>query len=171
MGAAKATCLVKAKLENMLKWLSVSAVVIAVDLYTKQLIQQAFKYGEHLTINGFFDLVRYHNTGAAFSFLADAGGWQKWFFTAITAVASIVIIYLLKKDTNNKLFCFALALVLGGAIGNVYDRLTLGYVVDFLLVHYKDLYWPAFNVADSAISVGVGLLLIDSFKSQKTLKD
>jgi len=81
----------------MLKWLSVSAVVIAVDLYTKQLIQQAFKYGEHLTINGFFDLVRYHNTGAAFSFLADAGGWQKWFFTAITAVASIVIIYLLKN--------------------------------------------------------------------------
>lgn len=149
----------------MLKWFSFSAFVVAVDLYTKQLIQQAFQYGEHLTINRYFDLVRFHNEGAAFSFLADAGGWQKWFFTGISVIASIVIVYLMRQHANNKLFCFALAMVLGGALGNLYDRMTLGYVVDFLLVHYEDWYWPAFNVADSAITLGVGLLLIDSFKS------
>jgi signal peptidase II len=151
----------------MRKWLSISAIVVAVDLYTKHLIEQAFEYAEHLPINAFFDLVRYHNTGAAFSFLAEAGGWQKWFFTGISIVASAVIIYLLKKQLNNQLYCWGLALVLGGALGNLYDRVSLGYVVDFLLVHYDDWYWPAFNVADSAICVGVALLLIDSFKPEQ----
>ena len=146
------------------RYLSISAIVVALDLYTKHLIQQAFQFGEQIKITSFFDLVRYHNTGAAFSFLADAGGWQKWFFTGVSVVASIVIIYLLKKHTENKLFCFGLALVLGGALGNLYDRITLGYVVDFLSFHINDLYWPAFNVADSAICVGVGILLLDSFK-------
>ena len=148
------------------RYLSISAIVVAVDLYTKHLIQLAFQYGEQLTVTGFFDLVRYHNMGAAFSFLADAGGWQKWFFTIVSIIASIVIIYLLKKYAQNKLFCFGLALVLGGALGNLYDRLTLGYVVDFLSFHINDLYWPAFNVADSAICVGVALLLMDSFKQK-----
>ena len=148
------------------RYLSISAIVVAVDLYTKHLIQLAFQYGEQLTVAGFFDLVRYHNMGAAFSFLADAGGWQKWFFTIVSIIASIVIIYLLKKYAQNKLFCFGLALVLGGALGNLYDRLTLGYVVDFLSFHINDLYWPAFNVADSAICVGVALLLMDSFKQK-----
>ena len=148
------------------RYLSISAIIAAVDLYTKHLIQKAFQYGEQLTITGFFDLVRYHNMGAAFSFLADAGGWQKWFFTIVSIIASIVIIYLLKKYAQNKLFCFGLALVLGGALGNLYDRLTLGYVVDFLSFHINDLYWPAFNVADSAICVGVALLLMDSFKQK-----
>ena len=148
------------------RYLSISAIVVAVDLYTKLLIQLAFQYGEQLTVTGFFDLVRYHNMGAAFSFLADAGGWQKWFFTIVSIIASIVIIYLLKKYAQNKLFCFGLALVLGGALGNLYDRLTLGYVVDFLSFHINDLYWPAFNVADSAICVGVALLLMDSFKQK-----
>ena len=148
------------------RYLSISAIVVAVDLYTKHLIQLAFQYGEKLTVTGFFDLVRYHNMGAAFSFLADAGGWQKWFFTIVSIIASIVIIYLLKKYAQNKLFCFGLALVLGGALGNLYDRLTLGYVVDFLSFHINDLYWPAFNVADSAICVGVALLLMDSFKQK-----
>ena len=151
-------------IKSFYRYLSISAIVIALDLYTKHLIQQAFQFGEQLKITSFFDLVRYHNTGAAFSFLADAGGWQKWFFTGISVVASIVIIYLLKKHTENKLFCFGLALVLGGALGNLYDRITLGYVVDFLSIHINDLYWPAFNVADSAICVGVGFLLLDSFK-------
>ena len=146
------------------RYLSISAIVVALDLYTKHLIQQAFQFGEQIKITSFFDLVRYHNTGAAFSFLADAGGWQKWFFTGVSVVASIVIIYLLKKHTENKLFCFGLALVLGGALGNLYDRITLGYVVDFLSFHINDLYWPAFNVADSAICVGVGILLLGSFK-------
>ncbi|MES2502727.1 MAG: signal peptidase II [Pseudomonadota bacterium] len=148
----------------MRKWLSISAVVVALDLYTKHLIQRAFEYGEHLTITSFFDLVRYHNEGAAFSFLADAGGWQKWFFSGISVVAVLVITYLLKKHQHQKLFCLGLALVLGGAIGNLYDRLTLGYVVDFLSFHVNNWFWPAFNVADSAICVGVALLLIDSFK-------
>lgn len=148
----------------MRNWLSISAVVVALDLYTKHLIQRAFEYGEHLTITSFFDLVRYHNEGAAFSFLADAGGWQKWFFSGISVIAVLVITYLLKKHQHQKLFCLGLALILGGAIGNLYDRLTLGYVVDFLSFHVNDWFWPAFNVADSAICVGVALLLIDSFK-------
>ncbi len=148
----------------MRKWFLISAVVVALDLYSKHLVQSAFVFGEHRFVTNFFDLVRYHNTGAAFSFLADAGGWQKWFFTAVTSVAVIVITYLIKKHHQEKLFSLGLALVLGGAIGNLYDRLTLGYVVDFLFFHIDDLYWPAFNVADSAICVGVGLLLLDSFK-------
>lgn len=150
----------------MRKWFVISAVIAALDLYTKHLVQNAFVYGEHLTITSFFDLVRYHNTGAAFSFLADAGGWQKWFFTAITAIAVIVITYLIRKHHQEKLFCLGLALVLGGAIGNLYDRLTLGYVVDFLYFHINVHDYPAFNVADSAICVGVGLLLLDSFKKE-----
>ena len=148
----------------MRKWLAFSAVVIAIDVYTKHLIQQAFQYGEHLQITPFFDLVRYHNEGAAFSFLANQGGWQHFFFTAIAVVASAVMIYLLRKHAEQKLFCFAIALVLSGALGNLYDRLTLGYVVDFLFFHYQTYYWPAFNVADSAITGGVALLFLDSFK-------
>jgi signal peptidase II len=154
-------------LKNSYKWFSLSAIIVAADLYTKHLIQQAFQLGDAKTITGFFDIVRAHNTGAAFSFLADAGGWQKWFFAIISIVAIIVISYLIIKNLHNKLFCLGLALVLGGAIGNLYDRLTLGYVVDFLSFHVNNLYWPAFNVADSAICVGVALLLLDSFKAEK----
>jgi signal peptidase II len=152
---------------NLTKWLSISAVVVAVDLYTKYLTQQAFALGDQFMVTSFFDLVRYHNEGAAFSFLADAGGWQKWFFTGISIVASIFIIYLLKKHHMEKLFSIGLALVLGGALGNLYDRVTLGYVVDFLSFHVNGFYWPAFNVADSAICVGVALLLLDSVKPKK----
>ena len=151
----------------MRKWVVISAIIVALDVYTKHLIQLVFSYGEHFTVTGFFDLVRYHNEGAAFSFLANAGGWQKWFFTAITAIAVVVISYLLSKHHQDKLFSTGLALVLCGAIGNLYDRLTLGYVVDFLYFHIDDLYWPAFNVADSAICVGVGILLLDSFRKEK----
>lgn len=146
------------------KWLSLSAIVAVLDLYTKHLIQQAFAYGDLLPITSFFDLVRYHNEGSAFGFLNDAGGWQKWFFAAISMLAVIVMTYLIRKHRTEKLFCAGLALVLGGAIGNLYDRVTLGYVVDFLNFHYQNYYWPAFNVADSAICVGVALLLLDSFK-------
>lgn len=151
----------------MRKWFVISALIVALDVYTKHLVQKAFTYGEHLTVTSFFDLVRYHNPGSAFSFLADAGGWQKWFFTVITVIAVIVITYLIFKHHAEKLFCSGLALVLGGAIGNLYDRLTLGYVVDFLYFHIDELYWPAFNVADSAICVGVGLLLLDNLKKEK----
>lgn len=150
------------------QWLAISLVIIILDLYTKHLVQQAFMLGDKLTVTTFFDLVRYHNEGAAFSFLADAGGWQKWFFTIVSIVASVFILYLLNKHQHEKLFSLGLALVLGGAIGNLYDRVTLGYVVDFLSFHLNDLYWPAFNVADSAITVGVGILLLDSFKPKQT---
>lgn len=151
----------------MRKWFVLSLIIVALDVYTKHLIENTFVFGEHFSVTGFFDLVRYHNEGAAFSFLANAGGWQKWFFTAITVVAVLVITYLIAKHSTQKLFSFGLALVLGGAIGNLYDRLTLGYVVDFLYFHINELYWPAFNVADSAICVGVGILLLDSFKKEK----
>ncbi|MGV3582381.1 MAG: signal peptidase II [Methylophilus sp.] len=154
----------------MLRWLSISAIVVALDLYTKRLVQQAFEYGDHHAVTSFFDLVRYHNEGAAFSFLANAGGWQRFFFTGISVVATAVIIYLLRKHTQNKLFCFGLALVLGGALGNLYDRVTLGYVVDFLYFYYQQWAWPAFNVADSAICVGVAVLLLESFKNGNSKK-
>lgn len=152
---------------SLWQWLAISLVVILLDLYTKHLVQQAFMLGDKVFITSFFDLVRYHNEGAAFSFLADAGGWQKWFFTTVSIVASVFILYLLNKHQHEKLFSLGLALVLGGAIGNLYDRVTLGYVVDFLSFHLNDLYWPAFNVADSAITAGVGILLLDSFKPKQ----
>jgi len=153
----------------MRKWLLFSLLVIVLDVYTKHLVQQSFQYGEHLPVTSFFDLVRFHNEGAAFSFLAAQGGWQRAFFSMVALVASVVMIYLIRKHSSQKLFCFALALVLGGALGNLYDRLTLGYVVDFLLFHYHgyQYYWPAFNVADSAITLGVILLLLDGLKVQK----
>jgi signal peptidase II len=152
----------------MRKWLLLSLLVIVLDVYTKHLIQQSLQYGEHLPITSFFDLVRFHNEGAAFSFLAAQGGWQRLFFSAVALVASAVMIYLIRKHQTQRLFCFALALILGGALGNLYDRLTLGYVVDFLLFHYHgyQYYWPAFNVADSAITLGVILLLWDGIGTQ-----
>jgi signal peptidase II len=151
---------------NVLRWLSISALVIVLDLYTKHLIQQAFAFGDAVTITSFFDMVRYHNEGAAFSFLSNAGGWQKLFFSGLALIASVVILRLLLKHPEQKLFCFGLSLVLGGALGNLYDRLTLGYVVDFLSFHYQQYYWPAFNVADSAICVGVAVLLWNSFREK-----
>ena len=147
----------------MRKWLAISTIIVVLDLYTKHLIQGAFAYGEMLTFNSFFDLVNYHNEGSAFGFLHDAGGIQRWFFAGVSIIAITVISYLIHKHQTEKIFCVGLALVLGGAIGNLYDRVTLGYVIDFLNFHYQQMYWPAFNVADSAITMGVGLLLLDSF--------
>lgn len=149
----------------MLKWLGISAVVVVLDLLTKHWIQANIAYGEHVRVTSFFDLVLFHNEGAAFSFLAGAGGWQRFLFSVIAVAASAVIVYLLRKHPERKLFCLGLSLVLGGALGNLYDRVTLGYVVDFIFLHYQqEYYWPAFNIADSAISGGVILLLIDSFR-------
>ena len=148
----------------MLKWLGLSAIVVTLDLLTKHWIQISLVYGEHVPVTSFFDLVLFHNEGAAFSFLAGAGGWQRFFFSGIAVIASLIIIHLLYKHQERKLFSLGLALVLGGALGNLYDRVTLGYVVDFIFLHYQKFYWPAFNIADSAISCGVVLLLIDSFR-------
>ena len=148
----------------MLKWLGISAIIIALDLYSKHLIESVFTYGEHLVVTPYFDLVLFYNPGAAFSFLAGAGGWQRLFFSAFAVVASGVIVHLLRRHPQKKLFCLALGLILGGALGNLYDRLTLGHVVDFLYFHYRSFYWPAFTVADSAIFCGVVLLLWDELK-------
>ena len=157
-----------ASLARMRNWLGLSAIVIALDLYTKHLVQAALVYGEHHALTSFFDLVLFHNEGAAFSLLSGAGGWQRIFFSVFALAASGIIVHLLRKHQGQRLFCLALSLVLGGALGNLYDRLTLGYVVDFLFFHYQSWYWPAFNVADSAITVGVTLLLWDSFKTPRT---
>lgn len=147
-----------------------AVVVIALDLYTKHLVQSAFAYGEHLTVTSFFDLVLFYNEGAAFSFLAGAGGWQRILFSAFALLAAGVIIHLIRKHTDKTWFCFALGLILGGALGNLYDRLSLGYVVDFLFFHYRSFYWPAFNVADSAIFCGVVLLIWDELKKPSVQK-
>ncbi len=145
-------------------WLWISAVVIALDQITKQLITQSFAFAESKTITSFFNLVLAYNKGAAFSMLNDASGWQKYFFICIALAASAFIIYLLRKHSAEKIFSVALALILGGALGNLIDRVLLGHVVDFIQVHGAGYYFPAFNVADSAITIGAGLLIFESFK-------
>ena len=145
----------------------ISTVVIALDLFTKHLVQSALTYGEHMTMTSFFNLVLTYNAGAAFSFLSDASGWQRWFFSGIAASASVLIVYLLRKHAAEKLFCMSLSLVLGGALGNLWDRIALGHVVDFLDFHISSYHWPAFNVADSAIFVGAMLLIVESFRHKK----
>ena len=150
------------------RWLALAAAVIVVDLATKAWITSAFRYGEVREVLPFFNLVLVHNTGAAFSFLADAGGWQRWFFTVVTIGISAVLLVLLRKHGEQRLVAVALALVLGGAAGNLWDRVTLGYVVDFVQLHIPGSGlppWPAFNVADSAICIGVALLLWDGLRS------
>ncbi|MGB8337668.1 MAG: signal peptidase II [Burkholderiales bacterium] len=146
-------------------WLWLSALVIVLDQITKQAIEKHFAFGESLTITSFFNLVLAYNQGAAFSFLADAGGWQKWFFIFISVAASVLITYLLRKHAQEKWFCLALALILGGALGNLIDRILYGHVIDFVQVHGAGYYFPAFNVADSAISIGAALLILHSFKN------
>ncbi len=144
------------------RWLAVSAAVIVLDLATKAWITHAFAAGEAHEITGFLSLVLVYNTGAAFSFLADAGGWQRWFFTLLTVAISAVLVVALRRPHASRVVPLALALVLGGALGNLWDRLTLGHVVDFVLVHWHEHSFPAFNVADSGISVGVALLIWES---------
>jgi signal peptidase II len=149
------------------RWLWISAAVVAADLATKAWVSRAFVRGEVLEVTPFFNLVLTHNTGAAFSFLAGAGGWQRWFFTAIAVAISAVIVVVLSRNRGDAWISAALALVLGGALGNLYDRLTLGEVVDFVQLHAAGYYWPAFNVADSAITVGVAFLVWDSLRTRR----
>jgi signal peptidase II len=142
-------------------WLAIALAVVLVDQFTKTLIVGFFELGDSRSVTSFFNLVRVHNTGAAFSFLADATGWQRWFFVGLGIVATGFIVWMLRRHGGQRLFGWALALILGGAVGNVIDRLLHGYVVDFIQVHYQRSYFPAFNVADSAISVGAALLVLD----------
>lgn len=147
-------------------WLSLAGLIIVLDQITKLLISSHFSYGESLRVTGFFNLVLAHNTGAAFSFLNDAGGWQRWLFSAIAVVAAVWIVRLLRQHAQETMFCLALTLVLGGALGNLIDRVAYGYVVDFLDFYWGNYHFPAFNVADSGISVGAALLLLDSFRKK-----
>ena len=147
------------------RWLALAAAIVAADLATKAWITSIFRYGEVREVTSFFNLVLVHNTGAAFSFLAGAGGWQRWFFAIVSTVISAVIVVMLRRHAHNRLFAGAIALVLGGALGNLHDRLRFGYVVDFIQLHAGGYYWPAFNVADSAITVGVALLLWDGLRA------
>ena len=146
-------------------WLWIAAAVLALDQATKYAVERFLAYGERLAVvPGFLDLTLVYNRGAAFSFLAQAGGWQRWFFIGIGAVATIFIVWLLTKHGSQRLFAFSLALILGGAIGNVVDRIVRGHVVDFVLLHWQRFHWPAFNVADSAITVGAVLLVVDELR-------
>ena len=151
----------------MLKYLTISAVVIVLDQVTKWLMVSWLALYETVAVMPYFNLTMAHNYGAAFSFLAQAGGWQRWFFIVLAVVISIVlIVWLAKLKPHAKLEAISLSLILGGAIGNVIDRIVYGYVVDFLDVYIGSSHWPAFNMADSAICIGAVLLILDSFKSE-----
>ncbi len=146
---------------GMLVWLAWAMVVLVVDQFTKVLVMGYYQHGDSTTITSFFNLVRAHNSGAAFSFLAGAGGWQRWLFTGIGVGAALLIVWLLKSHAGQKLFAFAMASILGGAVGNVIDRVLYGYVLDFLDFHWQGWHFPAFNVADSAITLGAACLILD----------
>jgi signal peptidase II len=149
-------------------WLGLALLVIVLDQLSKTLVVDRFALGDSLSVTSWFNLVRAHNTGAAFSFLAGASGWQRWFFVGLGAVASALIVWMLRRHAAQRLFCAAISLILGGAIGNVIDRLLHGHVIDFVQVHWSFLapmfpggYFPAFNLADSAITVGAAGLILD----------
>lgn len=146
----------------MRKWLALAFGIVVLDQISKQVILASLGLGERLAVvSGLFDLTLAFNPGAAFSFLADAGGWQRHFFTLLAFVISGGIVWLLRKHANEPRFCLQLALILGGALGNAIDRVAYGHVVDFILVYYRNWYYPAFNLADSAICIGVALMLLD----------
>jgi signal peptidase II len=149
---------------SLLPWLGIALVVIVLDQLTKSLILANFAYGDSVHVTSFFNVVRVHNAGAAFSFLAGASGWQRWFFVGLGAVAAAFIVWMLRSHGGQKLFAWALALILGGALGNVIDRLLHGYVVDFIQVHWAEKYFPSFNLADSAITLGAILLIVDELR-------
>lgn len=152
----------KAGEPSALIWLWLSAIVIALDLITKQLAENFLSYGQPVPILPVFDLTLLYNPGAAFSFLAGEDGWQRWFFTAIAVGVSIMLIsWLHKLPRNNKWMAVALTLILGGALGNLFDRLVYGHVIDFISIHWGNSYFPAFNIADSAITVGAIMLGLD----------
>ncbi|SNS69501.1 signal peptidase II Aspartic peptidase. MEROPS family A08 [Noviherbaspirillum humi] len=149
---------------SLVPWLGIAAIVILLDQLSKITITRLFSYGESKALSSFFNLVLVYNKGAAFSFLAAESGWQRYFFTAIGIGAAIFIIYLLRRHAGQRLFCWALALIMGGAIGNVIDRALYGHVIDFLDFHVNNWHWPAFNIADSAICIGAALFIVDELR-------
>ena len=151
---------------DLMRWLGLGALVVVLDQWSKAAVSSHFVLGESMAVTSFFNMVLAHNQGAAFSMLNDAGGWQRWLFSAIAVVASVWIAFLLHRHKQQKLFCFALALILGGALGNLIDRIIHGYVVDFLDFYWNTSHFPAFNLADSAITCGAALLLWDGFMNK-----
>jgi len=148
----------------MLKWLWLSLLALILDQWSKQIVDSGMQLYQSIPVIPYFNLTYVHNTGAAFSFLSQAGGWQRWFFAGLAFTVSVIItIWLARLKKHETMLAIALSLVLGGAVGNLIDRLVYGYVIDFLDVYYQDWHWPAFNVADSAITVGVILMLVESF--------
>lgn len=150
-------------LQRMIPWVALAVVVFTIDFFTKSTVLTHFYYGERLEITSFFNLVLVYNYGAAFSFLATSSGWQVTLFAAIAVVAVLVCSYLLYKHAQETLFSLAVALIMGGALGNLFDRIIYGYVIDFLDFHYQHWHWPAFNVADMAIVGGAALMILESF--------
>jgi len=156
----------------MLKLLRLSLLVVVLDQLSKYWVMTSFEEYEVLTVWPVFNLTLVYNTGAAFSFLSDAGGWQRWFFVAVgVLVSAAMVVWLSRLDERERLTAYGLAFVVGGAIGNLIDRILLGKVVDFLQWHWQDWYWPSFNLADSAITLGVVMLLIDGFFSGGSTKE
>ncbi|NDC08705.1 MAG: lipoprotein signal peptidase [Oxalobacteraceae bacterium] len=152
------------KSTGLLLWLGIAVILVLLDQVSKITISRLLVYGQSEMITPYFNLVMVYNQGAAFSFLANSGGWQRWFFSGLALVVSLVIIWMLHKNATQRLFCWALTLILGGAVGNLIDRLLYGHVIDFLDFHIGTLHWPAFNVADSAITVGAALFVLDELR-------
>ncbi|NCS64872.1 MAG: hypothetical protein COS39_05625 [Hydrogenophilales bacterium CG03_land_8_20_14_0_80_62_28] len=153
-----------------LTWLWLSGLVVLLDQASKLAVVSKLALHEAIPVTSFFSLVYWQNLGAAFSLFADQPGWQRGFFIFVALAAAFIILHLLRKTCGRTLFCVALALILGGALGNVIDRFAYGYVVDFLLFYWRDWFYPAFNVADSAITVGAGLLIVDSFRRERPIQ-
>jgi signal peptidase II len=155
----------------MLRWLWFSLLIIVLYQVTKQLIEASFMVYETLSVLPFFNLTLAYNEGAAFSFLSDQGGWQRWFFALMASGVTIVLVVWLSRLRGEKVLALSLALVIGGAVGNLIDRLLFGHVIDFLDFFYGQYHWPAFNVADIAISIGVALLFIDALLGREVRTD
>jgi signal peptidase II len=149
---------------GLMLWLVIALVVVLLDQASKIMMSQFLLYGQSETVTSYFNLVMVYNKGAAFSFLSDQPGWQRYFFTAVSVIASLFILWMLKRNPTQRLFCWALALILGGAVGNLIDRIAYGHVIDFLDFHVGGWHWPAFNVADSAITLGAILFVLDEFR-------
>lgn len=147
--------------------LIIALIILALDLATKYWVESTLQFGQMIPITSFFNIVLTYNPGAAFSFLSDQPGWQRWFLSIVAGSAALVIVYMLNKYRQEKLFCLSLSFILGGALGNLYDRITLGHVVDFLDFYIGENHWPAFNIADSAIFIGAALMIYDSIRNKE----
>lgn len=155
----------------MLKWIWLAVAVVFFDQLSKYIASTSLEMYQPIAVMPMFNWTLMHNPGAAFSFLANESGWQRWFFTAIAVVVSVVLFFWIKRlEQHEKWQAIALTLILGGAVGNVIDRIWFGYVIDFIQIYYEQWYWPAFNIADSAISIGVAMIIIDSIREYRAEK-